>query len=314
MKKNLVKLTALILVLGICIGMGSAYASEVIHDRYEFISDSRWSNGVSWGANKRSLLNPYSYYGCSAYCADYVEYCFGSDYPRGGEEYYNVSEIRAGDVIILGDPDDGTGHWLLVLERSGNRLYIAEGNYSQKVRIGWNYTIGNGKLDGDSYNRRFTAGYHYLDAAEEEEYSGWKQVDGKRYYYDAGIPLTGWQEIDGKWYCFNGSGAMKTGWVKAGGKYYYLDPSTGALKTGWVKYQGNYYYMDPSSGTLKTGWVKYKGKYYYMDPSTGTLKTGWLKYKGDYYYLSPDTGTPVTGKQKIGGKTYQFNSSGVCIG
>ena len=41
---------------------------------------------------------------------------------------------------------------------------------------------------------------------------------------------------------------MKTGWLKQGGTWYYLDGS-GAMKTGWFKVDGKWYYAY-SSGAL----------------------------------------------------------------
>ena len=41
---------------------------------------------------------------------------------------------------------------------------------------------------------------------------------------------------------------MKTGWLKQGGSWYYLDGS-GAMKTGWFQVDGKWYYAY-SSGVL----------------------------------------------------------------
>ena len=35
--------------------------------------------------------------------------------------------------------------------------------------------------------------------------------------------------MDGAWYYLSGSGAMKTGWLKQNGVWYYLLPETGAM-------------------------------------------------------------------------------------
>ena len=42
------------------------------------------------------------------------------------------------------------------------------------------------------------------------------------------------------------------------------------------------------------------------------MKTGWLKDDGKWYYFE-DSGAMVTGSRTINGKTYNFNSSGVCL-
>ena len=127
-----------------------------------FISDTRWKNGVSWTSSQTPKLSSFSSSGCCAYCADYVKYCYGINNPRSGEVFYDINETRAGDIITVGNQSDGTGHWMVVIERNGNSLKVAEGNFNYtQVRVGWNYTISGNKLAEDS--RNFTAGYHYLD-------------------------------------------------------------------------------------------------------------------------------------------------------
>ncbi|MBR6960827.1 MAG: hypothetical protein IKH76_10155, partial [Clostridiales bacterium] len=110
-----------------------------------FINDARWTNGISWGA-RSPKISSWSSSGCCAYCADFVKYCFGNDSPSSGTPFYSESEIRAGDVIFTG------GHWFAVLKRSGNSLYVAEGNFDSVVRIGWNYSAGSIGM---------AVGYHY---------------------------------------------------------------------------------------------------------------------------------------------------------
>ena len=42
------------------------------------------------------------------------------------------------------------------------------------------------------------------------------------------------------------------GWVREGGSWYYLDPSSKVMKTGWVRDGGSWYYLSPS-GAMLTG-------------------------------------------------------------
>lgn len=141
----------------------SSSASESNSKMEAFISDSRFSNGTSWEYGKTPLIAAYSGWGCCAYAADFVKYCYGIDNPRGGTVFYNVSEIRAGDVLTVGNQGDGTGHWMVCIKRDGNKLYIAEGNYLNTVRVGWNYTISGNKFAEDA--RSFTAGYHFTNTS-----------------------------------------------------------------------------------------------------------------------------------------------------
>ena len=115
--------------------------------------------------------------------------------------------------------------------------------------------------------------------------NGWHKRDGSWFYLRNGKALTGWIRDGGKWYFLGRDGKMKTGWVKDGGKWYYLT-SSGAMKTGWLGDQGKRYYLT-SSGAMKTGWMKISGKWYYFTRS-GAMKTGWLTLKGKKYYFGAD--------------------------
>ena len=126
-----------------------------------FINDGRFTNGVSWGGGQTPKIASYQGWGCCAYAADYVKYCYGTNNPRSGSAFYSASEIRAGDVITVGNPSDGNGHWFVVLKRNGNSLYVAEGNCDSRVRIGWNYSINGNAISGISYG--FNTGYHYTN-------------------------------------------------------------------------------------------------------------------------------------------------------
>ena len=125
---------------------------------WEFVNTPVWADGASWGG-RRPEKSPFDGQSCCAYCADFAWFVFGKNSPRDGEWFNNANEIRSGDVIIIGDGGDGTGHWFVVLERDGNRLHVAEGNFSGRVRIGWNYTIEGNGFGNDV--RAFTEGYHF---------------------------------------------------------------------------------------------------------------------------------------------------------
>ena len=74
-----------------------------------FINDSRFTNGAS-GYTGRPKIS--SYYGieCCAYTADYVKYCFNYDSPKAGEYFTGATNIRAGDVIVVGGENGNGGH------------------------------------------------------------------------------------------------------------------------------------------------------------------------------------------------------------
>lgn len=51
-------------------------------------------------------------------------------------------------------------------------------------------------------------------ASNPEHWYGWYEDEDGWHYYEGGSLKTGWQQIDGYWYYFDGSGTMKTGWIK----------------------------------------------------------------------------------------------------
>ena len=55
---------------------------------------------------------------------------------------------------------------------------------------------------------------------------GWGQNDAGRWlYYLDGKPVTGWKQLDGKWYWFDAAGLMQAGgWKQIGDSWYYFYP------------------------------------------------------------------------------------------
>lgn len=77
-------------------------------------------------------------------------------------------------------------------------------------------------------------------------YDGWKQIDGKWYYFKQGKMQTGWMKYcNTDWYYLGNDGARKTGWIKDGTTSYYLKDD-GVLATD-VVIDGLYF---DSNGTV----------------------------------------------------------------
>ena len=122
-----------------------------------FIADSRWKDGVSWGASQQPKLSTYSSSGCCAYAADFAKYVYGKNSPRGGTKYTSASDIKTGDIIYVTPM-----HWMCIISRSGNTIKVAEGNYDSKVHIAFYTLNGNTILrsSGSTY-KTFSYGYHF---------------------------------------------------------------------------------------------------------------------------------------------------------
>lgn len=178
--------------------------------------------------------------------------------------------------------------------------------------------------------------------------TGWQKISGKWYYYGGksdGAKKIGWQKVSGKWYymdpatavmqtgkldlrtynsstrtmegniyLLSSSGAMKTGWVKESGKWYYYQ-SSGAMAMGTIFNTGNKWYLVDHNGVMQTGIQEAKigsTTYQYYFSSSGAMKSGWQKVSGKWYYFSADRNGlyPMQKNKWISGK-YWVGSDGV---
>lgn len=140
----------------------------------------------------------------------------------------------------------------------------------------------------------------YYSLEEGRYYTGWKEVDGKKYYFQDGINYTfdGYETIDGKRYYFNHDGEAKlTGFDKVDGKIYYYNDKGEMQKNDWKKIDGKYYYFD-ASGAAKIGW--FNGPY-----ETSNHGYGYFRY-----YAKADGSIYQGVTVEINGKNYTFDSDG----
>ena len=160
-----------------------------------------------------------------------------------------------------------------------------------KDSVGWWYQCANGR--------------DYLQG-------GWYTINGRDYMFGpSGYMATGFlKRTNGDWVYADQDGALVSGWVRDGGQWYYLDPTSKAMVTGWVADGGSWYYLT-GSGAMAIGWVNDGGTWYYLNAS-GKMATGWVKDRGTWYYLSP-SGAMVTGTHVINGRTYVFDDLGAWV-
>ena len=124
-----------------------------------FLADPRYDHNSPWGYSKRPIYSPASGIGCYAYAADYAKCVYKKNSPTAGKKFTKASQIKSGDIVKVVNSQ----HWIVILERNGNKLTTAEGNWGGKVRVSSKaYTIKNGKLclNGKPF-RTFSVGYHF---------------------------------------------------------------------------------------------------------------------------------------------------------
>ena len=192
--------------------------------------------------------------------------------------------LNHSEAATLNLPSDNTG--------TVDACASTEGGHWVKDGAGWWYACA----DGTSYLK-----------------DGWFTINGRDYQFGpSGYMATGFlKRANGDWVYADQDGAFVGGWVRDGGQWYYLDPSSKVMKTGWLADGGSWYYLT-ASGAMATGWVNDCGTWYYLNAS-GKMATGWVKDRGSWYYLGPD-GAMFTGTHVINGRTYVFDANGIWVG
>ncbi|MBR4950778.1 MAG: D-alanyl-D-alanine carboxypeptidase family protein [Clostridia bacterium] len=80
-------------------------------------------------------------------------------------------------------------------------------------------------------------------SAEPEKLNGWKDKDGKKYYYKDGVPCVGFAFVNGVEYYFDESGAlMQNAWITVNEKDYYIK-GDGKKAVGQFEIDGKNYFF-----------------------------------------------------------------------
>ena len=119
--------------------------------------------------------------------------------------------------------------------------------------------------------------------------TGWVKESGKWYFYKDGVKATGWQEWDGKRYYLNTDGTMKSNeWM--------------------IDADGSIYYFRSWGGAYKSCNVVINGRNYTFGADSKMQGSQWI-VKGGNWYLTKD-GKIATGWQEWQGSKYYLNSDG----
>ncbi len=305
-KKLIWILLALSVFFVTCISPSGAYAAESTGNaKFDaFITNPDYEDDAEWGMTQHPKLSKSGSSGCASYCADFVKFCYGIDALTSSDSFTDPNQIRAGDVIHL--TSEGSGHWFVVLKRKGNELYTAEGNWAERVRVGWCYIIEDGDVYGSRHS--FDCGYHFAPKMTNGKWvkdsKGWKYVYGKDFYASSS-----WIRSGKNWYYIRSNGYMASGcWQKINYKWYYFEKN-GTMAKKWKKLSGKWYYL--AGGAMVTGWKKIDGKWYYFVPG-GAMVTGWKTIMRKTYYFTAG-GAMVTGTRTIDNRKYTFDKNGALI-
>lgn len=220
----------------------------------------------------------------------------------------------------------------------GSVAYADIPNSDQQVSVTDQAQQGSAEVQKPAkagWNKSPDGNWYYYANVNAAPTTGWLKSGGKWYYLapeQGGALQTGkfkvgtifyiadsngamhanrWLRLSTGWYFATSSGALKTGWLKSGGKWYYLDPANeGLMKTG-IYTDGKATYASNSSGAMYANrWIQ-DGKDWYYASGSGAFKSGWQKSGGKWYYLQPKTGLMASNKWVNDGKAnYYLTGSG----
>ena len=145
-----------------------------------------------------------------------------------------------------------TNKWV---RANGGKYYF--GADGRMVRNAW---VGDAYLGDDGRQIK-----DYVDETRDNpKKTGWVGYGRLWKYYKKGKLVTGWKDIEGKRYYFQSTGYMKIGWYNDGQNYYFLNTTPGrgtigVMATNFMRIDGKVYYFFPKQVQDSTGKVHPKG-------------------------------------------------------
>ena len=139
-------------------------------------------------------------------------------------------------------------------------------------------------------------------------FTGWKTINGNKYYYENNVKVKGLKTIKDKHYYFSSTGILqKNRLINYGHEFYYAQKD-GSFIYGWFNIGNKRYYFSSNDGKAYKGYHEIGGKMYYFYGGNATLRTGKHKTANNLYY-SDKYGVVQTGWKTIDGKKYYFSKS-----
>lgn len=203
-----------------------------------------------------------------------------------------------------------------------NQWYYFDTNCGAVVQ-GW-YVLADGRkvyydVANDGTGRGMLHGIQTIDGQTYDfniytgaQTSGWKIIDGQKYYFAPAMVHGMEKQIDGHWYCFDDMGRMRTGFVRLndGREVYYN--TDGQMQYGEQKINDKWYHFQTDNGNLARGWYTLEdGRRVYYDVDADGSGTGMLhglnQINNQSYYFDASDGDEKIGLQVVDNQTYYFN-------
>ena len=187
--------------------------------------------------------------------------------PHKGLVQYRVVNVPKGytlrNTVVAPDENGNPAKFETVAGYNGTSTSgtLAEGTFVYS---------GSADLDKDGKADMFTNASVDLVLEKTDSYNvvkdQWVQEEAGWKYYASNKAVSGWKQVDGKWFFFNAEGVMQKWWVKDGNTWYYLN-GNGDMQTGWLQDGGKWYYLEASGAMKASQWFEVSGKWYYVDGS-----------------------------------------------
>ena len=187
--------------------------------------------------------------------------------PHKGLVQYRVVNVPKGytlrNTVVAPDENGNPAKFETVAGYNGTSTSgtLAEGTFVYS---------GSADLDKDGKADMFTNASVDLVLEKTDSYNvvkdQWVQEETGWKYYASNKAVSGWKQVDGKWFFFNAEGVMQKWWVKDGNTWYYLN-GNGEMQTGWLQDGGKWYYLENSGAMKASQWFEVAGKWYYVDGS-----------------------------------------------
>ena len=241
-----------------------------------------------------------------------------------------------GRIILTIPETDRSSRWI---SANGGWYYWDNGWLARYDILNIGGTVYAFDYSGRMITNGFYDGYYFTSSGARANYTGWKQINGKWFYFDDNhYRQTGWIVTNGASYYLDYNYGMVTGNRVINGRLYNFNSSgalTGPVSTqnGWVQCGSDWCYIRNgaplSYGIYKIGntWYGFKngrmavneiveaenGDYYVNGSGIVSFNKGWRQIGGTWYYFDQG-GKMLRGLQYVDGTLYNLQGYGYYYG